>query len=68
MLILSRNYGQSIKIGDDIEIKILGAAHNQARIGIDAPEEVNVLREEIKDKKPRKIIYRKRSRKLENID
>lgn len=47
MLILSRRLGESIVIGDDIHITILGVNGNQVRIGIDAPKNVAVHREEI---------------------
>lgn len=47
MLILSRNIGQSIKIGDDVDITILSVRGNQIRIGINAPKNVSVHREEI---------------------
>lgn len=47
MLILNRNVGESIHIGDDIRITVLGTQHNQARVGIQAPREIPVHREEI---------------------
>ena len=47
MLILTRNVGEKIKIGDDISLTILGVQGNQVRIGIEAPREVSVHREEI---------------------
>lgn len=47
MLILTRNVGQSIKIGDDISLTVLGVQGNQVRIGIEAPRDVAVHREEI---------------------
>jgi carbon storage regulator len=47
MLVLSRRQGESLIIGDDITITILGISGNQARIGIAAPKEVGVHREEI---------------------
>lgn len=47
MLILTRRVGESLIIGDDIEINILGIKGNQVRIGINAPDEVSVHREEI---------------------
>jgi carbon storage regulator len=50
MLILSRNFGQTIKIGDDIDIKIIRGKYNEARIGINAPKEIKVLREELINK------------------
>ena len=50
MLILTRREGETIRIGDDIEVKILSVKGNQVRIGITAPKEVAVHREEIYDR------------------
>ena len=50
MLILTRNINQKLMIGDDVTIQILGVNGNQVRIGIDAPKEVAVHREEIYQK------------------
>ena len=47
MLILTRKVGESINIGDDITITILGGSGQQVRIGINAPKDVAVHREEI---------------------
>lgn len=47
MLILTRRLGETIKIGDDVDITILGIKGYQTRIGITAPENVAVHREEI---------------------
>jgi len=47
MLILTRREGETIRIGDDIEVKILSVKGNQVRLGITAPEEVSVHRQEI---------------------
>lgn len=47
MLILTRRKGETLKIGDDIEVIILDIKGNQARIGISAPADVSVHREEI---------------------
>jgi len=49
MLILTRNPGESIKIGDDIEVRLLSVEGNKARIGIGAPDDVDIWREEIYD-------------------
>ncbi len=47
MLILTRKLGESIAIGDNIKISVLGIHGRQVRIGIDAPPEIIVHREEI---------------------
>ncbi|MBG5918998.1 carbon storage regulator CsrA [Providencia huaxiensis] len=47
MLILTRRVSEEVMIGDDIKIKILGVKGNQVRIGVAAPENVSVHREEI---------------------
>lgn len=47
MLILSREVGQSITIGKDICITIVGNKQGQVRLGIQAPKEIKVLREEL---------------------
>ena len=47
MLILTRRVGESLMIGDDVTITVLGVKGNQVRIGVKAPKEVAVYREEI---------------------
>ena len=47
MLILTRKIGQSLIIGDDIKITILADNYGQIKIGIDAPRDVTVHREEV---------------------
>jgi carbon storage regulator len=50
MLILTRQLGESLMIGDDVVITILGVKGNSVRIGIKAPKDVAVHREEIHKK------------------
>ena len=47
MLILTRRVGQTVKIGDDVDVVVLGVKGNQIRIGITAPKCIAVHREEI---------------------
>ena len=47
MLILTRRIGESVIIGDDVSVSVLGIKGSQVRLGIDAPKEVSVHREEI---------------------
>ena len=47
MLILTRRVGETLMIGDDVTITVLGVKGNQVRIGVNAPKEVAVHREEI---------------------
>ena len=47
MLILTRRVGESLMIGDEVNVTVLGIRGNQVRIGVNAPKEVSVHREEI---------------------
>jgi carbon storage regulator len=50
MLILTRRVGETIMIGHDIAVTVLGVTGSQVRIGVNAPKEVAVHREEIYDR------------------
>ncbi|MEE3609808.1 carbon storage regulator CsrA [Avibacterium paragallinarum] len=47
MLILTRKVGESLLIGDDISITILNVRGNQIKVGVNAPKDISVYREEI---------------------
>jgi carbon storage regulator len=47
MLVLTRRIGEAIRVGHDVVVTIMGLKGNQVRLGIDAPKEVAVHREEI---------------------
>ena len=50
MLILTRRIGEALMVGNDVSITVLGVKGNQVRLGIDAPKDVAVHREEIFNK------------------
>lgn len=50
MLILTRRIGEKLLIGDDVQVSVLSVRGNQVSIGIDAPKDVPVHREEIRDR------------------
>ena len=47
MLILTRRIGETLMVGDDVTVTVLGVKGNQVRIGVNAPKDVGVHREEI---------------------
>jgi carbon storage regulator len=50
MLILTRRVGESVMIGDEVTVTVLGVKGNQVRLGVNAPKTVSVHREEIFDR------------------
>ncbi len=50
MLVLSRKVGERILIGDDIAVTVVRVAQGMVRIGVEAPQETPIVREEIKER------------------
>ena len=50
MLILTRKVGESVLIGDGIKVSVLAVKCNQVRVGLDAPNDVSVQREEVRER------------------
>ncbi|MGD0137136.1 MAG: carbon storage regulator CsrA [Bryobacteraceae bacterium] len=50
MLILTRRVGEAIQIGDDVQVTVLGVKGSQVRIGVHAPRDMRVDREEIRER------------------
>lgn len=55
MLILTRRVGESVLIGDEIEIVVTAIGIEQVRIGFDAPRDVEIVRAELRDQRHRKV-------------
>lgn len=54
MLVLSRKADQRLLIGDDIEVVVVEVLGNRVKLGVIAPPHVRVLRDELRDKEPRR--------------
>ncbi len=56
MVVLTRKSGESILIGGDVRVRVLGASGSRVRLGIEAPDDVRILREKSCDLSPAEIV------------
>ena len=56
MLVLQRHPGESIRIGQDIEVRILAASRNQVKLGVVAPRTVEIYRSELEESNRRAVV------------
>lgn len=66
MLILTRRVGETLNIGDDVSLTVLGIKGNQVRIGIKAPPDVAVHREEVAERLRQGEVSRRKSESEED--
>jgi len=68
MLILTRRVGETLMIGDEVTVTVLGVRGNQIRIGVDAPKDVAVHREEIYERIQTEKVVGKGTELLSEVD
>lgn len=68
MLILTRRVGESLMIGDDVTITVLAVKGNQIRIGVNAPRDVAVHRQEIVERDAATNVTKSGSKSMESTD
>jgi len=68
MLVLTRKLNEEIKIGKDIVIKVLSISENQIKIGIDAPRNIQIYRNELYEKVKEETINASHSSSIAKID
>jgi carbon storage regulator len=56
MLVLTRKSGESILIGGDVRVRVLGASGSRVRLGIEAPDDVRIVREKSGEPSPAEIM------------
>ena len=61
MLVLSRKKTQRLKLGSDIIVTVIEVSGEKVRLGIDAPKEITILREELEERDQNKIQHKKAS-------
>jgi carbon storage regulator len=66
MLVISRRPGESVFIGDDIEVELLEISHSQVKLGIRAPRQIPVLRKEIRLTAEQNLVASQTRLKLRN--
>lgn len=59
MLVLSRKLSESIRIADEIEIKVVAVSRGAVRLGICAPRDIRIVRAEIQDRLPQEVCPRR---------
>lgn len=67
MLVLQRHPGESIRIGPDVEVRILSVSRSQVKIGVTAPREVEICRSELEEANRRAVVPDWRRAGLEEL-